>query len=53
MMTIPAQANLIERRRGYEDALADTAIKIVDTVDVHGDPGLAFDKTKEIVRTRK
>jgi ribose transport system substrate-binding protein len=53
MMTIPAQANLIERRRGYEDAFADTAIKIVQTIDVHGDPSLAFDKTKEIVTSQK
>jgi ribose transport system substrate-binding protein len=53
MLTIPAQANLSERRRGYEDALADTAIKIIETIDVHGDPGIAFDKTKELVTNPK
>jgi ribose transport system substrate-binding protein len=53
MMTIPAQANLSERRRGYEEALAGTAIKIVYTVDVRGDPGIAFDKTKEIITNKK
>lgn len=49
VFTIPAQANLIERLRGYEDALADTAIKVVQTVDVRGDPSIAFDKTVEII----
>lgn len=53
MMTIPAQANLAERRRGYEEALADTSIKIVQTIDVHGDPGIAFDKTKELIGNPK
>jgi len=53
MFTMPTQANLIERRRGDEDALADTSIKIVDTVDVRGDPTVAFDKTKEIISNKK
>jgi len=53
IMTIPAQANLAERRRGYEEAIAGTAIKIVDTIDVHGDPGIAFDKTKELITNKK
>jgi len=53
IMTNPAQANLIDRRRGYEEALADTAIKIVDTVDVRGDPGIAFDKAKDILSNNK
>ena len=53
MFTMPTQANLIERRRGYEDAIADTSIKIVDTVDVRGDPTVAFDKTKEIISNKK
>jgi len=52
LMTIPAQANLIERRRGYEDAFADTSIKIVQAVDIRGDPGIAFDKTKEIIANK-
>ena len=38
--TIPAQSNLIERLRGYEDAIADSEIKILQTIDVRGDPTL-------------
>ncbi|MEP7362289.1 MAG: substrate-binding domain-containing protein [Acidobacteriota bacterium] len=51
--TIPAQTNLIERLRGYEAALADTSIKIIQTINVHGDPTVAFDKTMEIVNNGK
>lgn len=51
--TIPAQANLAERLRGYHEALAGTAIKIVQTIDVHGDPTLAFDRTMEIIKQGK
>lgn len=49
--TIPTQGNLIERLRGYEEALSDTDIKIVQTIDVRGDPTLAFDRTMEIVKS--
>ena len=50
VFTIPTQANLIERLRGYEEALIDTEIKVVQTVDVRGNPALAFDKTMEIIK---
>ncbi len=49
VFTIPAQTNLVERLRGYQEAIAGTDIKIAQTVDVHGNPALAFDKTTEIV----
>ena len=48
--SIPAQANLNERLRGYQDALASSpGIKIVRVVDVHGDPIVAFDTTTQIL----
>lgn len=53
VFTIPAQANLAERMRGYEAALADTAIKVLQSVDVRGDPTVAFDKTMEIINSGK
>jgi ribose transport system substrate-binding protein len=53
VFTIPTQANLIERLRGYEEALSGTSIKIVQTVDIHGEPSIAFDKTMEIVKNDK
>ncbi|HUS06286.1 MAG TPA: substrate-binding domain-containing protein [Bryobacteraceae bacterium] len=53
VFTIPAQVNLAERLRGYEAALADTQIKVLQTVDIRGDPALAFDKTIEIIDSKK
>jgi len=54
VLTIPNQVNLAERLRGYEDAFESfPGIKIVETVDIHGDPGIAFDKTQEIIDKRK
>ncbi|MFB3778217.1 MAG: substrate-binding domain-containing protein [Bryobacteraceae bacterium] len=50
ILTIPGQANLAQRLRGYQDAFASRPqIKIVETIDMKGDPSLAFDATKEIV----
>ena len=52
--TIKNQANVTERLRGYEDAFAATpGIKIIETVDIHGDPSVAFDKVQEIIEKQK
>lgn len=48
--TMPGQANLEERLDGYKAVFAQNpGIKIVQTVDVHGDPRIAFDKTEEVI----
>ncbi len=48
--TLPEQANLNERLHGYKDAFANhPGIKITDTVDMKGDPRVAFDKTMELM----
>ncbi|MGA2137141.1 MAG: substrate-binding domain-containing protein [Bryobacteraceae bacterium] len=48
--TMPEQANLKDRLRGYHDVLeAHPGIKIIDTVDVKGDPRIAFDRTQDMV----
>jgi ribose transport system substrate-binding protein len=48
--TMPDQANLQDRLRGYKDALAKTPeIKITRVVDIQGDPRIAFDTTTQIV----
>jgi ribose transport system substrate-binding protein len=48
--TIPGQANLDERLRGYKDVFAENpGIKIADTVDMKGDPRVAFDRTSDIL----
>ena len=52
--TIPGQANLEERLRGYKEVFENhPGIKIVETVNVRGDVRLAFDRTVEIVEKSK
>jgi len=54
VFTIPEQANLRERWHGYEDALkASPAIKVVETVDVKGDPRIPFDRTMEFIEKNR
>jgi ribose transport system substrate-binding protein len=48
--TIPGQANLDERLRGYREALSGhPGIKVVEVFDMHGDAGAAFDKTYQLI----
>ncbi|MDQ6759358.1 MAG: substrate-binding domain-containing protein [Acidobacteriota bacterium] len=48
--TIPGQANLEERLHGYKDVFGENpGIKIVDTIDMKGDPRVAFDRTSDIL----
>jgi len=50
IFTIPEQANLKERMHGYRDGFeSHPGIKIVDTVDMKGEPTIAFDHTQELV----
>lgn len=50
VFTIPEQANMKERLRGYRDALeAFPQIKINHIVDIKGDPRLAFDGATQIL----
>ena len=50
VFTIPEQANLKERLRGYRDALeASPQIKITRVVDMKGDSRVAFDMATEIL----
>ncbi len=52
--TMPGQANLNERLHGYRDALADhPGMKIVEVIDMKGDPRIAFDTTTEIINKRR
>jgi ribose transport system substrate-binding protein len=48
--TIPEQANLAERLRGYREALGRFPdIHVVRVVDIGGDPRVAFDTTQQIL----
>lgn len=53
MFTMPEQANLNQRRRGYEDIFAvHPQIKVTKIVNIKGDPDIAFDSTKEILESK-
>ena len=46
--SIPGQPNLDERLRGYKDIMADhPQMKVIDVLNVKGDPGIAFDQTRQ------
>ena len=50
VFTMPGQANLDERLRGYSDVLAGyPLVKIVEVVDIQGNAVLAFDRAKQIL----
>ncbi len=54
VFTMPGQANLVERLNGYKFAFSEhPGIKIVEEVDIKGDPRIAFDKVSEIVEKRR
>jgi ribose transport system substrate-binding protein len=54
VFTMPGQANLAERLRGYRAALdAHPQIKITRVVDIAGDPRVAFDTTTQILGKEK
>jgi ribose transport system substrate-binding protein len=54
VLTIPEQANLRERWHGYEDALKSSpGIKLVETVNIKGDPRIAFDRTMELIEKNR
>lgn len=54
VLTMPGQANLVERLNGYKFAFSEhPGIKIVEEVDIKGDPRIAFDKATEIVDKRR
>lgn len=53
VFTIEGQGNLQERLRGYKDVFeAHPSIKIVEIVNMQGDPRIAFDKTKELLEKK-
>ena len=54
IFTMPGQANLDDRLRGYRDIFASyPGLKIVRLVDIHGDPRVAFDTTEQIIGQKK
>jgi ribose transport system substrate-binding protein len=49
--TMPEQGNLQDRLRGYRDTFAaHPQIKIAETIDIKGDPRIAFDKTQDLLQ---
>ena len=54
VFSLPAQANINERFSGYQAAFAESPdIKVIDIVDIQGDPRIAWDKTTEIINKKQ
>jgi ribose transport system substrate-binding protein len=54
VFTMPGQLNLSERLKGYEDVIAEhPGMKIVDTVDIKGDPRVAFDTANDLMTKKR
>lgn len=54
VFTMPEQTNLAERLKGYRDGLdSHSMIKIIQVVDIKGDPRVAFDTTTTILGDKK
>lgn len=50
IFTMPGQSNLNERLQGYKNVFdSHPGIKIMETVDIQGDPTKAFDRAKELI----
>src|SRR5258708_17894430 len=48
------QGNLEERLKGYRDVFESSPqIKVVEVVDIHGDPRVAFDRAMDIISKGK
>jgi ribose transport system substrate-binding protein len=54
MYTLPGQENIEERLHGYKDVFEEhPGIKIIATIDVKGDPTVAFDQTTNLLEKGK
>jgi ribose transport system substrate-binding protein len=54
VFTMPGQTNLAERLNGYKVAFGEhPGIKILEVVDIKGDPRIAFDTTQAIIEKRR
>ena len=50
VFSMPEQANLKERLRGYNDVFAEhPQLKITQVIDIQGDPRIVFDRTMELL----
>lgn len=50
IFTMPGQSNLDERLHGYQSALdSHPGMKVMQTVDIKGDPTVAFDTAKQLM----
>ena len=53
MFTYPGQANLMERRQGYEGVFEGyPGIKIIQAVDIHGEAAVAYQTAKDLLTSK-
>ena len=53
VFTMPSQSNLKERLHGYKDAIEGTQVKLAQTIDIKGDPRIAFDTATQMLASDK
>ncbi|MBV8072509.1 MAG: substrate-binding domain-containing protein [Acidobacteriaceae bacterium] len=53
MFTYPKQANLTERRQGYQSAFENYPdIQVIEAVDIQGDPAVAYNTAKDLLTSK-
>ncbi|MBV8550419.1 MAG: substrate-binding domain-containing protein [Acidobacteriaceae bacterium] len=53
MFTYPGQANLMERRQGYQSVFENYPdIHIIQAVDIQGDPAIAYQTAKQLLTSK-
>lgn len=53
VLTIPSQPNLKDRLHGFQDAISEQqGLKVVQVVDMKGDPTIAFDTAKQALDSK-
>jgi ribose transport system substrate-binding protein len=53
MFTYPGQANLMERRQGYQSVFENYPdIKVTQAVDIQGDPAVAYQTAKQLLTSK-
>ena len=53
MFTYPGQANLMDRRQGYESVFQSYPdIKIIQAVDIHGEAAVAYQTAKDLLTSK-
>ncbi|MBV8828297.1 MAG: substrate-binding domain-containing protein [Acidobacteriaceae bacterium] len=54
MFTYPGQANMMDRRDGYQSVFEnDSDIKVIQSVDIHGEAAVAYQAAKDLLASKQ